>query len=332
VNIPTSAEAVAVTVIETTDPVQANAGIELLDLDAVQLRSGTLNARSVVVRAGRAALVFHSSNVRLRTRTSCEEGLVAFIVFGPQATGTANGVPVRPELMLAAGLGVEAGFVIDPGWESLTLLLPDQDLEAHLAAQRRSGLLPPPGEVVVLAGEPALANDLFAWGSQLAETAAARPETFHDRDGLLTALEGEICAKLLATIGTARVLEPSRSDRTRQRRSRIVMLAEKHALQQVGANLYVTDLCRITGVSERALEYAFKEVMGMTPVAFLAKLRLHRVRQALLEGGPEPTTVASEALRWGFGHFGEFARAYSKCFGELPSETLARNRHSAKRR
>ena len=326
-NITTSAEAVAVTVIETADPVQANEGIELLDLDAVQLRSGPLSASSVVVRAGKAALVFHSSNVRLRTRTSCEEGLVAFIVFGPQATGTANGVPVRPELMLATGLGVEAGFVVDPGWESLTLLLPDQDLEAHLAAQRRSGLLPPPGEVVVLAGERS-----FTWGSQLAETAAARPETFHDRDGLLTALEGEICAKLLATIGTARVLEPSRSDRTRQRRSSIVMLAEKHALQQVGANLYVTDLCRITGVSERALEYAFKGVMGMTPVAFLAKLRLHRVRQALLEGGPEPTTVASEALRWGFGHFGEFVRTYSKCFGELPSETLARNRHSAKRR
>ena len=29
-------------------------------------------------------------------------------------------------------------------------------------------------------------------------------------------------------------------------------------------------------------------------------------------------------------HFGEFARAYSECFGELPSETLARNRDYAK--
>jgi AraC-like DNA-binding protein len=34
--------------------------------------------------------------------------------------------------------------------------------------------------------------------------------------------------------------------------------------------------------------------------------------------------VSAEALRWGFWHFGEFSRAYKKCFGELPSETLRR--------
>jgi transcriptional regulator GlxA family with amidase domain len=62
----------------------------------------------------------------------------------------------------------------------------------------------------------------------------------------------------------------------------------------------------------------------------LDKLRLHRVRQALIAAKPELTTVAAEALRWGFWHFGGFARAYRKCFGKLPSETLARNRGGAK--
>ena len=39
---------------------------------------------------------------------------------------------------------------------------------------------------------------------------------------------------------------------------------------------------------------------------------------------PGTTTVAVEALNWGFWHFGEFSRAYKNCFGELPSQTLRR--------
>jgi AraC-like DNA-binding protein len=52
---------------------------------------------------------------------------------------------------------------------------------------------------------------------------------------------------------------------------------------------------------------------------------LHRVRQALAAAKAESTTVSTEALNWGFWHFGEFSRAYKDCFGELPSDTLRRN-------
>jgi AraC family transcriptional regulator, ethanolamine operon transcriptional activator len=72
------------------------------------------------------------------------------------------------------------------------------------------------------------------------------------------------------------------------------------------------------------LQYAFKEAMGITPVAYLTLLRLHRVRQALRAADPRSTTVTREALRWGFWHFGDFSRAYKGCFGELPSKTLRR--------
>lgn len=328
-NSPANENAPAVTVIEITDPSEANAGIELVDLDAVQLGQGVLRARRVVVRAGTTMVAFHSSNIRLRTRTSIAEGLVGYVVFGPRSTGTINGISVQPGLVLAAGSLAEAGFVVDPGWESITFLLPAGDFQAHLAARQRTALIPPPRDIAVLSTEPAVADHLFAWGKRLAETLAAQPALFNDAEAGQDALQVEILENLLAGIGTAKVFEPGRSGRTRQRRSRIVKLAEEYALAERGANLYVTDLCRITGVSERALEYAFKEVMGLTPVAFLMKLRLHRVRHALVAATPGSTTVAAEALRWGFWHFGDFARAYSECFGELPSQTLARNRDCA---
>jgi len=38
---------------------------------------------------------------------------------------------------------------------------------------------------------------------------------------------------------------------------------------------------RAAGVSERSLQYAFKETMGTTPTSYLTRVRLHRVRKAL---------------------------------------------------
>jgi transcriptional regulator GlxA family with amidase domain len=128
----------------------------------------------------------------------------------------------------------------------------------------------------------------------------------------------------LATLGEANDFDADRSDRTRQAYSRIVNMAEDYALSKSGDRLLVTDLCRAAAVSERTLENAFKEVMGLTPMTYLVRLRLHRVRQSLLAGTQGTTTVSTEALKWGFWHFGEFSRAYKDCFGELPSDTLRR--------
>ena len=66
----------------------------------------------------------------------------------------------------------------------------------------------------------------------------------------------------------------------------------------------------------------------MAPTAYLIRLRLHRVRRALLAARRGSTTVSSAALEFGFWHFGEFSRAYRDCFGELPSQTLRRTPES----
>ena len=312
----------AVTVEDINDPATVNAGIELIDQDAVKLQSQPLQARRVIVRLGAAMVVFHTSNLRLRTRTSVHNGLLAYVAFGPQARGTVNGLPVRPGMMLAAAPESEARFVVDAGWESVTFLLPPQDIRAHLTIRQRDREFHMPQGVETLQVSEARARQLFDWGKRLVDAAVLDPALFNESEAERSAAQVELLETLLATLDVADDFEPSRSDRTRQAQSRIVKIAEDHALSQTGANIYVTDLCRVAGVSERTLEYAFKEVMGLTPVGYLIQLRLHRVRQALLAATPGSTTVSAEALRWGFWHFGEFSRAYKNCFGELPSDTL----------
>jgi hypothetical protein len=57
----------AVTVVEIDDLAVAGAGLELLNLDAVQLESTRHPVRRIVVHLDDGAVVFHSTNVPLRT-------------------------------------------------------------------------------------------------------------------------------------------------------------------------------------------------------------------------------------------------------------------------
>ena len=318
----------AVTVEEITDPATAGAGIEFIDLNAVQLQSQPLHARRVVVRLGSATVALHSCNQRLRTRTSTRPGVVGYVVFGPQARGTVNGLVVHPGMMLAVAPESEAGFVVDAGWEAIAFLLPPQEIAAHLAIREPKREFGMPQGVEILHAAADRVRQLYDWGKRLVDMAGLDPALFNESEDERVAARVELFEILLATLDVARDFEPSRSDRTRQAQTRIVQIAEDHALSLTGTSIYVTDLCRVAGVSERSLEYAFKEVLGLTPMAYLTRLRLHRVRQALIAANPESTTVSAEALRWGFWHFGEFSRAYRDCFGELPSDTLRKKPES----
>ena len=170
----------AVTVDEFSDPTAAGAGIELIDQDAVQLQSKPLRARRVIVRLEAATVVSHSVNLRVRTRTRVHEGQLAYVTFGPQASGTVNGLPVRPGMMLAAEPDAEARFVVDAGWESITFLLPPQDIRAHLTARQRGSEFRRPHGVEALQVNPEGARALFDWGKLLVDTAARQPALFND--------------------------------------------------------------------------------------------------------------------------------------------------------
>jgi AraC family ethanolamine operon transcriptional activator len=111
------------------------------------------------------------------------------------------------------------------------------------------------------------------------------------------------------------------TDRRRNRR-RLARGAEEFMALHVRGPLMVRDLCAQLDVSERTLEYAFREQFGLTPMAYFKVRRLNAVRQALKEADPQSTTVHEIAQHWGFWHTGAFAADYRRLFGELPSETL----------
>jgi AraC family transcriptional regulator, ethanolamine operon transcriptional activator len=314
----------AVTIEEISDPTVTRAGMDLIDQDAVQLQSLPLRVRRVSVRLEAAAVVYHSSNQRARTRTSVRNGWLGYVTFGAQASGTVNGLPIRPGLMLAAAPATEVTFVVNAGWESISFLVAPEDIKEHLMARRREAEFRVPCGVDVMQADPERVRKLYEWGRRLTETAEQMPELFDEPRLEPGMVQAELIEMLLATLGAADDFESLRRDRTLQAQGRIVREVETYAMAHIDDHVRISDLCRAAAVSERTLEYAFREVMGLTPLAYLTRLRLHRVRQALLAASQGSTTVSMEALNWGFWHFGEFSRAYKECFGELPSATLRR--------
>lgn len=86
----------------------------------------------------------------------------------------------------------------------------------------------------------------------------------------------------------------------------------------------LAQLCRIAGVSERTLQYAFKERYGIAPNVFVKRWNLNSARQLLLSTNSTEASISDIALRYGFSHHSQFTTDYKKLFAELPSKTLGR--------
>lgn len=81
----------------------------------------------------------------------------------------------------------------------------------------------------------------------------------------------------------------------------------------------------VAGVSARSIFRAFDRCRGYSPMAFAKSVRLRRARDVLMSGDPG-VSVTATAFKCNFASAGHFARDYRDAFGELPSETISRNR------
>jgi AraC family ethanolamine operon transcriptional activator len=168
----------------------------------------------------------------------------------------------------------------------------------------------------VVTTKPAWCRDLWSYLIGLLDLAQARPD-LPAQSGRLIEQE---CLRRFAGL-----LARPNDDRTAfqpSNRVRVVRRAEDYMQAHLGKSLSVLDLCRELAVSERTLHYAFQAVRGLSPMAYFQANRLNAVRQELKAVPAGTATVHEIAKRWGFFHTGEFAAAYQRLFGELPSQTL----------
>lgn len=84
----------------------------------------------------------------------------------------------------------------------------------------------------------------------------------------------------------------------------------------------LTDMELLTGLSHRALQYAFFKQFGCSPMQWVRQQRLALAHRQLLSAAHRGDSVTHIALQCGFTNVGNFARYYAQVYGCKPSETM----------
>ena len=127
----------------------------------------------------------------------------------------------------------------------------------------------------------------------------------------------------------ARVLETFPNDAVVETRTTpyaapaAIRRAQAYIDENAGSPLSVAEIAAASSLTVRALQYAFRRHLGMTPMNYLRRTRLERARAELTAAEPYgPDSVTSIAMRWSFLSPSRFAALYREEFGETPSRTL----------
>jgi len=304
-----------VTVLQLTDPADTAKAFPEINFDWVTLGAGRFFVKRVVIDLDGCVLAYHFSSHPGRSRSQPAGPLRVVAAFSPSATGTLDGREITPDMLVTGKAGIRTELVAGSDYRAILFLVPPVDVENHL---RNRDVGPD-----FLYGEIELVQSLYRWGRSVVRAAEQSPKLFEENRHVRDGVRRELMERLGETLVTTRDSPPRDDELTRVNHSRLVRRAQDYALDHIEERFHLSDLCRALRVSERTLRYAFRDVLGMSPVAYLSRLRLHRVHKSLRQATRHSTTVTTEALRWGFWHVGDFSKAYKECFGELPSDTLA---------
>jgi len=180
-------------------------------------------------------------------------------------------------------------------------------------------------QVAVSAHQPSL---FMLSGSDLARDHAAAFDRISEHLASGSALDADAADALLASHLQAG-LAANAADRpqcTRGRRTHyvIVQRVEQFMRANMRQDIYLSEMCNAAGVSERALRYAFNDLLGLSPNRYLSMLRLCTACRSLSLSDASRRSVKSVALSCGLWDLSRFADHYRRVFGELPSDTLMR--------
>jgi AraC family ethanolamine operon transcriptional activator len=285
------------------------------DAAFVQLSGGHLNASIDFLAGDRFVLYREGWSQRLHTTGVLRPGTIALGI--PARSGGEAlwwGSALLPGWIPFARSPRELELVTQPG-ENITVLLAD---EAHFdqTFERLSGLdsnrVFRNGQALVTAPE-SVARLLARWNDVIAASAGRErfpvglPELI---DAMLDELRipdrVHLSGSLKAGVYRKVLHEASRSNFATS----------------------VPEICTRLRISRRAVEYAFKENLGLPPHTYFTLRRLDLCKHALEEAEPTRASVTTIAVLHGFHELGRFAGIYRRQFGELPSESLRRVRCS----
>jgi AraC family ethanolamine operon transcriptional activator len=294
--------------------------IKAWNLDFRQLDIGPLQAD--VFQFGTASSLFGHARFsrRFDQQGAAPSGFYTFAIFTQKSSPVVwHGQEISNNTIVVYKPGSEIDCISRPGFEVFTLSYKEKYLNEICS---KLGL--PEIRVMVISSDnfECRLPDLAQCHNQLNQIIdAMNCHSYQiDNSGLMHNLNVNFPEQiLLALAGSQPPLTIAKG-----LRSRAIKRIKEHLSGAFNESVSLSQLCSIAGVSERTLQYTFKEHYGISPKKYLNNYRLNNVRRELWKSDPDLTRVNDIASLWGFWHMGQFAADYRKLFGELPSETLQR--------
>jgi AraC family ethanolamine operon transcriptional activator len=301
------------------------AGLPGWDIEYSQLSGGAFQGSISLLSLGSIRIIRVMANQVLLARGRAPAGAISFIVAGnnPDAAGKWAGIDFeRNDIVM---LDAEAEIDLHAP-ESFVQLIFSVSAEVWRSMDGPRVVSP-----AAAAGRDARILTADAAGIELLRTDSERrlaaelpyPDvrrhpaiqrfTGHDLLGQLQQLTQSAQDKVCMAAGPAN-------------RRMAVKRADDYLRAHLEEPITLNDLRNAANVGTRTLEYAFREQYGLTPVAYLKHLRLHRLRRDLCVQHSHPKTITTLAIRWGFWHMSQLTADYKRLFSETPSQTLQRSR------
>ncbi len=229
--------------------------------------------------------------------------LTLAIVVEQQGTARWRGSPVFPDLVMLGRRDLEVDLLMAPTFGLWLLSVPESSVECgvgfdHLSLPRQD------------------VDALLRFARAGLTAAQTHPERFGP--ATIRAFECEAIELVQTALhrGTPGLAQPD------------VLTAnlEKELRSRLTEPVTLPEIAETLGASERTLRRACQASYGTSPMQLLKALRLNALRSELARADPKHQRVWEVAGELGFWHMGQLARDYRDLFGELPSETLARDR------
>lgn len=313
----------------TVKPAEAAAQGQLqpwIDLEIQQLEAGRYQGAVTLLDAGDMQLVHERQNRLVHKAGVMPTNTCTLSLAFGRAPAMRFSDFRNPEPLFLLPANTEFDILVSGEMETLYLCLEqDRLIDTLRHLNPRFWEHPPPAlRAFRIHGTQQLARDF----SRLLHPPNATPIT--PRPGLQARAQPLLIDTLARKLNaSAEVRASDAPDYAARRRAR---QCTKRARDFIDARLRtgslptIADICAHLGVSERNLQYAFRDQFQLTPVAYLRIRRLNRVRHALLRAESADITVTSVATHWGFFHLGKFGQDYRRLFGERPSDSLASRR------
>jgi AraC-like DNA-binding protein len=155
----------------------------------------------------------------------------------------------------------------------------------------------------------------------LRNNVAAEP-AFRDAPLIASTAPQLLAAIVLRTFPNNALTDPTANDRNDAHPAslrRAVAFIDDNAHRDIT----VADIASAAHVTIRTVQYAFRRHLGISPTAYLRRVRLEHAHRALLTTDPtEGATVTRIAADWGFLHPGRFAQYHRTVYGCAPHRIL----------